>query len=229
MPIPPDFQTPARTGAKERALAQIQRWIIDGTFAPGEKLVDAELAEALGVSRTPVREALLALEMQGFVEIRPGRDSRVANIEKNDILKIYPPLAALQSLAAEIAAARISRERLEQLRDVNARFTALIDRGQPYQAMELDEDFHNRIVEVADNPYISSFAATMQMHIRRFKFLFLQKIRPTNQVSSSEHNRLIEALEAGDAAAAAEVMKRNILRPMRELFEALGAGESEQP
>ncbi|MFH1136604.1 MAG: GntR family transcriptional regulator [Pseudomonadota bacterium] len=227
MPIPTDFQKVARIGAKDRALSQIQRWIIEGTLAAGEKLVDAELAEALGVSRTPIREAFLALEMQGFVEVRPGRETRVAGIEKNDILRIYLPLAALQSLAAEIAAPIISRERIEKLKGVNAEFTALIDQGRPFQAMELDEDFHNLIIEAADNPYISSFAATMQMHIRRFKFLFLKNIKPTDRSSSTEHARLIAALEAGDAQEAAGIMKSNILRPMRELFESLAVEEND--
>jgi DNA-binding GntR family transcriptional regulator len=74
MPVPKHFSSPMRITAKERALSQIQKWIIDGTLQPGEKLLDAELAESLAVSRTPVREALQLLEVQGLVEMHPGRE-----------------------------------------------------------------------------------------------------------------------------------------------------------
>ena len=226
MPIPQNFAKPAKISAKERALGQIQRWIIDGTLLPGEKLMDMDLSEALGISRTPIREALQILEMQGFVEIRQGKETRVAGIEKNDILKIYPPFAAIQSLAAELAAPMFSAERIEKLREINAGFAALMDQGRPYQAMEKDEEFHDVIIEAADNPYISSFSATMLMHIRRFKFIFLRRITASDQASANEHNMLIDALAAGDAAEAGRIMKQNIMRPMRELFRALEEDEA---
>ena len=77
MPIPTNFAVPGRISAKDRSFSQIQRWIIDGTLQPGEKLNDADLAGALGVSRTPIREALQLLEGQGLVEMHPGKDTRV--------------------------------------------------------------------------------------------------------------------------------------------------------
>lgn len=82
MPVPHNFSSPVRMSAKERALSQIQRWIIEGTLEPGEKLIDAELAESLGVSRTPIREALQLLEVQGLVSMHPGKETRVMIIEK---------------------------------------------------------------------------------------------------------------------------------------------------
>ncbi len=221
MPIPKDFSALVKISAKERALSQLQRWIIDGTLIPGEKLVDTELSDALGVSRTPIREALQILEIQRFVEIHHGKETRVTKIEKNDILKIYPPFAALQSLAAELTTPIISNEQIENLKRINAEFSSLLDQGQPYKAMELDEEFHNLIVEVADNPYISSFTSTMQMHIRRFKYLFLKQAKTSEQLSVTEHTELITAFETKDTAKTALLMKKNILRPMRELFETI--------
>ncbi|MBB3131626.1 DNA-binding GntR family transcriptional regulator [Paenibacillus rhizosphaerae] len=218
MPIPKSYSSPVRMTAKERALSQIQRWIIDGTLQPGEKLVDAELAEALGVSRTPVREALQLLEVQGLVEMHPGRDTRVQTIEKDDILKMYATLAALHSLAAEAAAAHIPAEQIEQLKGINADFAAAIEQGQPYQAMELDEQFHNLIVDASDNAYVASFSASLQIHIRRFKYVFLAQPVSATAASVEEHARIIEAFEEKDRALAASVMKQNLLRPMKELY-----------
>ncbi|PYI56206.1 GntR family transcriptional regulator [Paenibacillus flagellatus] len=217
MPIPSNYSAPARLSAKERALSQIQRWITDGTLQPGEKLVDAELAEALGVSRTPVREALQLLEIQGLVEMHPGKDTRVTTIRKDDILQLYPTLAALHALAAESAAPLIVPAQLEQLRELNAQFREAIENGQPYQAMEADEHFHNLIVEASDNPYVAAFSSSLQIHIRRFKYVFLKQPVTANHASVVEHAAIVDALEKRDAEAAAAMMKQNLLRPMREL------------
>jgi DNA-binding GntR family transcriptional regulator len=221
MPIPSNFSTPIRMSAKERVLSQIQRWLIDGTLQPDEKLIDAELAEALGVSRTPIREALQLLEVQGLVEMHPGKDTRVKSIKKDDILKMYSTLAALHALAAESASKLILPEHIEQLKGFNAQFSEAIGNGQAYQAMEWDEQFHNVIVDAADNPYISSFSASLQIHVRRFKYVFLKQPIAATHASVQEHAAIIEALEKRDEQAASELMKQNLLRPMRELYEMI--------
>ena len=103
MPIPSEHKKPTRKTAKESAFNQLQQWIIDGTLQPGEKLNDTELAEALGVSRTPIRESLQLLEVQGFVKMYPGKATQVTEVEKESINDLLPPLAALQALSAELA------------------------------------------------------------------------------------------------------------------------------
>lgn len=221
MPIPYNYSTPLRMTAKERALSQIQRWIIDGTLQPDEKLIDAELADALGVSRTPVREALQLLEVQGLVEMHPGKDTRVKSIEKDDILKMYPTLAALHSLAAELAAPLIVPKQIEQLKGLNAQFAEAIGNDQPYQAMECDEQFHNIIVDAADNSYVASFSSSLQIHIRRFKYVFLKQRITSTLASVQEHAAIIEAFERRDSEAAAAMMKQNLLRPMHELHASI--------
>lgn len=218
MPIPNDFLAPSRMSAKERALSQIQRWIIDGTLQPKEQLIDADLAEALGVSRTPIREALLLLEAQGLVEVHPGKDTRVKDIEKNDILKMYPVLATLHALAAELTTSLIIPEQIEQLKSLNAQFSESIENKEPYQAMEIDEQFHNLIVEISDNMYISSFNSSIQVHIRRFKYVFLKQHETITYNSVQEHVAIIDAMEKHDYATASRIMKQNLLRPMNELY-----------
>jgi len=218
MPVPKNFTSPVRMSAKERALSQIQRWIIEGTLGPGEKLIDAELAESLAVSRTPIREAFQLLEMQGLVTMSPGRETRVTNIEKDDILKMYPTLAALHALAAENAAQLILPQQIEMLKELNAQFGKAIEHGQPYQAMELDEQFHNLIVEASDNAYIASFSASLQIHIRRFKYVFLQQTLAATLTSVEEHAAIIAALDNGDSETASRIMKQNLIRPMNELY-----------
>jgi DNA-binding GntR family transcriptional regulator len=218
MPIPSHYTTPVKITAKERAYSQIQRWIIDGTLQQGEKLGDAELAEALGVSRTPVREALQLLEVQGLVEVHPGNYTKVKSMEKSDILKMYPTLAALHALAAETAATVVLAEQLEELQAINTQFAEAIACGQPYQAMELDEQFHNSIIEISENHYVSTFSSSLHIHIRRFKYLFLKQPVHATLSSVQEHTAIIEAMRQGDKQGAAAMMKQNLLRPMNELY-----------
>ncbi|HBU82429.1 MULTISPECIES: GntR family transcriptional regulator [Paenibacillus] len=217
MPIPKNFASPARMSAKERTFSQIQRWIIDGTLQPGEKLIDAELADSLGVSRTPIREAFQLLEVQGLVSTHPGKETKVTEIEKDDIFKMYSTMAALQALAAEVTAKIIVPEQIEQLRLINLEFASAIKSGQAYQAMETDEQFHNLIVEYSDNPYVTSFSASLQIHIRRFKYVFLKQPITATQASVDEHASIIKAFERKDSDCAQALMKQNFIRPMQEL------------
>lgn len=221
MPVPKNFVSPVRMSAKERAFSQIQRWIIDGTLQPGEKLIDAELAESLGVSRTPIREAFQLLEVQGLVSTHPGKETKVTEIEKDDIFKMYSTMAALQALAAEAAAKVIVPEQIEQLRGINAEFASAINSGQAYQAMEADEQFHNLIVELSDNPYAAAFSASLQIHIRRFKYVFLKQPITATLASVEEHDSIIEAFEQNDSDRAQALMKQNFIRPMQELHGLL--------
>ena len=84
--------------------------------------------------------------------------------------------------------------------------------------MELDEQFHNLIVEVSDNAYVASFSASLQIHIRRFKYVFLKQPISGTLVSVEEHVSIILALEKHDAEAASAIMKQNLIRPMYELY-----------
>lgn len=221
IPIPKNFVSPVRMSAKERAFSQIQRWIIDGTLQPGEKIIDAELAESLAVSRTPIREAFQLLEAQGLVSMHPGKETKVTEIERGDILNMYSTMAALQSLAAETTAAVITPEQIKRLRAINLDFADCIRGDDAYLAMEVDEQFHNLIVELSRNPYVSSFSASLQIHIRRFKYVFLKQPIAETQTSVDEHAAIIEAFEQRDGKRAQEIMKRNFIRPMQELHELL--------
>ncbi|WP_088835063.1 GntR family transcriptional regulator [Paenibacillus tyrfis] len=221
MPIPKDYLTPVRLSAKDKTLTQLQKWIIEGTMQPDEKLNDAEIAAALGVSRTPVREALQILEMQGLVQMFPGKDTRVTTIDKATILKLYPTLAALHALAAETAARLIQPEQVQQLHELNDSFAKYVEDNDLYQAIEYDEKFHNMIVDISDNPYIVSFSSSLQMHIRRYKYIFLKRPLGESQAAAQEHQEIIRALEAHDSEEAAHLMKKNLLRPLDQIQQIL--------
>ncbi|MFE7063848.1 GntR family transcriptional regulator [Sutcliffiella sp. NPDC057660] len=215
MPIPSNYSSPTRVSAKKRAFAQIQEWIIDGTLKPKEKLNDAELAQALGVSRTPIREALQLLNVQGLVEMFPGVGTQVTSVNKEDITKILPPLGALQALSAELATPIISQHTIDTLREINTKFAHAIKKGDFYSALKQDEKFHNIIVENAQNPYLASSVSNLQAHVLRL--YFYQSIILTD-TSIEEHESILKAFENRDKETAAKIARTNWLRAIDEYY-----------
>lgn len=218
MPIPDNYTMPAYLSAKERAFKQIQEWIIDGTLQPKEKLNDIDLAKAIGVSRTPVREALQMLNFQGFVTMKPGVATLVSDINADDIVKILPPLAALQSLAAELATSVIDEENMIVLRRINENFEQELENDNFYAALKYDEQFHAKIVGICRNEYIESAVSMFQAHVRR---LFFQKSIILTKDSVKEHKALIAAFEQKDKDEASRIARENWYRPIDLYYSML--------
>ncbi|WP_257351677.1 GntR family transcriptional regulator [Pseudalkalibacillus decolorationis] len=223
MPIPTNFSSPARVSAKKRAFSQIQEWIIDGTLQPKEKLNDADLAQAIGVSRTPIREALQLLDVQGFVEMFPGVGTQVTSVNKEDINKILPPLGVLQALAAELATQVISQDTIDSLREINTRFAEAIKKGDSYSALKQDGQFHNIIVENAQNQYISNSISNLQGHI--FRLYFHQSIILTDD-SIQEHEAILQAFENKNKEQAASIARKNWIRAIDEFYAVQNKNEN---
>lgn len=206
MPIPANYSAPQKISAKDRAYNQIQEWIIDGTLTANEKINDAQLATALGISRTPVREALQLLALQGFVTMKPGVSTSVTELENRAIDKILPPLSALQALAAKTAATRATDNDIADLEYYNQEFSKAIDNKDYFNALKQDEHFHGKIIKICDNSYLESSINVLQAHVRR---LFFQNKIILSVNSVKEHNALIKALKNHDAEAAAAISADN--------------------
>lgn len=213
LPIPVNHAQPVRKTAKENAFSQLQKWIIDGTLQPGEKLNDVELAEALGVSRTPIRESLQLLEVQGFVQMFPGKATQVTEVDRGSIAELLPPLAALQALSAELAIPNLTDSTIKKLRDTNKRFAQAVEKEDYFQALKIDEKFHQIIVDTANNPYISSMLVSLQSHVRR---LFFHNSIILTEQSIAEHEQIIELMNARDGEQVTKVMRENWLRAIEE-------------
>ncbi|MFB0830491.1 GntR family transcriptional regulator [Brevibacillus laterosporus] len=221
MPIPKNYTSSIRLTAKEKAFRQLQSWIIDGTLEPGEKLYDAEIAEAIGVSRTPVREAFQLLEVQGFIETYRGRDTRVTTVSKEDVQTMYLPLASLQALAAQLAATAITQEQIATLNEINASYKqAIYDKDVP-KIVEMDSQFHTFILEIVDNPYIINFTSVLQLHIQRLEYIFFKQQHIPKEESIDEHERIVQAFVQKNGKLAAEIMEQNWLRPMKEVYQLM--------
>lgn len=213
MPIPTDLAKPIRVSAKENAFKQLQQWIIDGTLYPGEKLNDTELAAALGVSRTPIRESLQLLEVQGFVKMYPGKATQVTDVDRTSIVDLLPPLAALQALSAELAVPHLTEEIIELLEHTNERFAEAVRAKDYFSALKIDEEFHQIIVDTANNQYISTLLSSLQAHVRR---LFFHNSIILTEMSIDEHRKVIQLMKERNATYASTIMRENWLRAIDE-------------
>src|SRR3954468_3417022 len=127
---------------RDRAYAAIRDAIVDGTLQPGEKLKDQELCAWLGLSRTPVREAIARLESDGLVETAPQRFTRVAPLDRREARDAFPVVAALHALAAQLAAPRLTHDDLTRMRVANERFADALRAGDADAALAADDAFH---------------------------------------------------------------------------------------
>ncbi|WP_033543185.1 GntR family transcriptional regulator [Planococcus sp. CAU13] len=214
MPVPINHSKPVRMNAKETAYHQLEQWIIDGTLQPGEKLTDIELAQALNLSRTPIREALQLLEVVGFVRMFPGKATTVTPVNKEDIKHLLPPLAVLQALAGELAVPNINQEQIERLEETNKRFAEAIEENDSFTALKIDEEFHRIIIEAAQNPYITIMLSRLQSHVRR---QFFHHGLELSDASRLEHDQIIQAFKEKDVERISDLTKNNWIRSIEEL------------
>ncbi len=188
---------------RDDAYTRLRDAIVDGTFAPGEQLRDLELAEWLGVSRTPVREAILRLGAAGLVTTAPGRSTTVAPLEIKAIRDAQSVVAAMHRLAVELAVAQLTAADLAQMRSHNGRFAAAMRAGDAEAALAADDAFHAIPVRASGNTAIAAVLDQFTPIVRRLERLRFSCLPGRGSVAV--HDRLVDRCAAGDTEAAAEV------------------------
>ena len=206
MPVPLE-EAPIRTSLlRDTVHDRLRDAIVDGTLAPGEVVRDTELAAWLGVSRTPVREALLRLGETGLVRAAPGRSTVVAEIDLDEVREAHAVVVAMHRLAVAEAVARITDADLDRMRAANERFATAIEERDTGAALAADDDFHAVAVDVSGNRAVATVLAQLSPVVRR-----LERRRFASGAGSESvalHDRLVEACASGDADAAADVAFR---------------------
>jgi len=207
----------ATTSLVDEAYEQIRRRILDNTWPPGHRALEQEVALALGMSRTPVREALLRLQSEGLVEVIPRHGMRVQPVSPNDMHEIYQILTALECMAAELLAQRKpSDQELEPLVAATQAMDKALKAEDLEAWAEADERFHAHLVELAGNRHLQATVLNYWDRAHRAR-MFTLRLRPKPVNSTREHMQMVERLRAGDAAGAATVTRAHRERANREL------------
>lgn len=191
------------------AVESIRSLIFSGELAAGTDHLESELAERLGMSRTPVREATLMLAQQGLLEVRPRKGVRISALSVKDMEEVYAVLTELESLAAEDAArAGYSKGELVMLKAAIDRMDEAIAGQNLEEWAKADDIFHSELVRLGGNSRIQSIVAMMSDQVKRARSITLY-IRPLPVKSNEDHRAVYEAVERGDPEAAREIHKRH--------------------
>ena len=207
MPLPAHASAIVRTNLRDAAYDRIRDWILDGTLAPEEPLRDEALAEALGMSRTPVREALQRLEDDGLVVTNAARRSFVSPLSVAQARDVFPMVAALEALALRLALPHLDSAALQAMQDANTRVAAALRTGNASAAMEADLELHHVFSARSGNGALLGMLDDLKCKVRRIERAFW---RATDRSASlRDHDELIAALAARDLSTAEAVLARN--------------------
>ena len=218
-PITIDSYQPLREIVCEALRDAIQR----GILQPGERLMEVQLAEELGISRTPVREAIRKLEQEGYVIMVPRRGTYVSSMSVRDVKEIFEIRSALESLSTVLAAMRIEPEELEKLRALLTEIEGHIKRKDIDKIVETDIKFHGLLYQVSRNERLVAIISNLKDQLARFRTLSMSypgRLQETLQ----EHRAMVEAIAAGDLDAARDAAERHMEQAEETLLKAMRKG-----
>ena len=190
--------------------------ILSGNYTPGEELKEATLGKQLGVSRTPVREALRQLDLEGLVEIAPNRGAKVIGISRKDVEDIYHMRARLEGLAARKAAEQIKEEELAELEEVILLSEFHVKKPESKQMVRLDGRFHE-IMYRASGSRMLEHVLTDFLHYVKMARSHSVKTEHRAQESVKEHKRILEAIRQRDGDLAEQLANEHIQHVIENL------------
>jgi DNA-binding GntR family transcriptional regulator len=207
MPLPQTAGAVERVCLRDQAYDRLRGWILDGTLAPGEPLRDEALAEALGVSRTPIREALARLTEEGLVTSTSSRHTAVSPVTLAQAREVYPIVVALEALALRLALPHVTPAALDEMRAANQRLATALDACDTGAALEADHALHGTFIRMSGNSELQTMLATLISKVQRIERAFWGGA--DRRASVADHERLIACMLAGDAARARDALARN--------------------
>jgi len=216
----PSAGTPSvsRTSLVDVAYRAIRRRILDNVYPPGLQALEQTLATELGISRTPLREALTRLQEEGLVEVIPRHGMRVLPVSPADMREIYVVLTALESAAAELLAQRRpSDAELKPLVDASRDMARALRVDDLDAWAAADERFHQGLLELTGNQTLIDAVGLLSDRAHRAR-MFTLRLRPKPVNSTQEHMALLERIRAGDAKGAVDVNRAHRERASRELL-----------
>lgn len=202
----------------------IRQGILHGVLPPGQRLMEIQLAKHLGVSRTPVREALRMLELEGLVVTVPRHGAEVAEITQKDLQDVLEVRCALEALAVDLASVAITEEELQSLRTNTDKFERLIEAGDISALAACDVKFHDIIFSATRNNRLVQLLNNLSEQMYRYRLEYL-KDKEVHPVLLQEHKEIIEHLENRDTTKAKEVITLHINKQYEDVIKNLKKSE----
>ncbi|HOQ00128.1 MAG TPA: GntR family transcriptional regulator [Acetivibrio clariflavus] len=194
--------------------------IITGELKPGERLMEVKLAEKMGVSRTPVREAIRMLELEGLVDMLPRKGAHVAELSVKDIMDVLEVRAAMDSLATRLAAERITDDEIKELRQIQAQFINYVEKNNLQGSIKKDVEFHELIYRASRNDRLLQIANNLREQVQRFRVIYLKDYSsPKNLIK--EHEDICDAIAARNLEKAQEYAQIHINNQEKVIIKAI--------
>ncbi|MDO8686194.1 MAG: GntR family transcriptional regulator [Clostridiales bacterium] len=194
--------------------------IILGELKPGERLMEVGLAEKMGVSRTPVREAIRKLELEGLVNMLPRRGAHVADLSVKDIMDVLEVRASLDGLATSLSASRITDDEIKELKNVMNQLISYIEKDNLQGMIKKDVEFHDIIYRSSRNDKLLQISSNLREQIHRFRVIYLKEYKSGKELIK-EHLDIFEAIKGKNVAAAHETAEKHIFNQEAAILSAL--------
>lgn len=219
-PIRLDSYKPLR----ELVCENLRDAINKGVLSPGERLMEIQIAEEMGVSRTPVREAIRKLELEGFVVMIPRRGTYVANISIKDINEVYEIRTALDILAGGLAAERINDEEIEEMRQLLVLTEKYIEEKNLNEIIEIDSKFHDVLYTASRNERLVNIINNLREQITSIRG---QSMNYPGRLADTlnEHREIVESIATRDIDRAQEAVRVHLENAEQTLLQAIDEGE----
>ena len=183
--------------------------ILEGNLKAGQRLMEVQLADQLGVSRTPIREAIRKLELEGLVVMLPRKGAYVANMSFKDLIDVLEIRSSLEGLAASLAAERRRDEDIVELERVAKEFETSVREADIDNVLKKDVEFHEKIFLMANNKKLYQLITSLWEQVHRFRVTYVSNYDASLSLVD-EHNRILEAVKSGDSELAKKYATEHI-------------------
>ena len=210
----------------EEVVSRVRHMLMEGEIPPGARVPERDLCLALGISRTPLREALKVLAAEGYVVLLPNRGARAAKLTQKDIQDLFEVCESLEAAAGELACLRITDEKVDQISVLHREMVKHYQNRDLPQYYRCNRLIHHAIVDAADNAVLASLYESVTTRIRRARFV--APMPPSHwELAVHEHEAILNALQRRDSAGLSHILRRH-LRHKRQEVERAGFAESAQ-
>ena len=203
---------------REMVYEELKMQILTGGIIPGTRMMEVELAEEMGVSRTPIREAIRKLEKEGLVTIEPRRGAYASRISTDDMVEILEVRQDLEGLAAELAASRMKEDKMKELKEVAENYNKAVVDGDMDSMIKYDTAFHRIIVDSCSNKILVHMVEQLQELVLRFRYIYYDNFKRAEHMPE-EHKAIMKAIADGDTDKAREAADVHICRLKQLVIE----------
>ncbi len=199
----------SRRPLHEEAAERLRDMIVEGELAPGERITEQSLCDRMGLSRTPLREAIKTLTSEGLIVLQPNRGATVASLSLDDIEDTFRVIGALEALAGEMACANVRDDDIGEIRVLHYQMALHRTRGERLDYFKLNQRIHEKIVELSGNAVLLETHKRLGGRIRRHRFA--ANVAPERwDQAIREHEEMLKALDERDGKKLAEVLRRHL-------------------